>query len=60
MKFSAPLLVVAAGLLAGTVALAENDGSSQAMLAGGGLAAGMVVLGAYLADSDRRDDEDTK
>lgn len=58
MKFSAPLLVVAAGLLAGTVAIAENDGSSQAMLAGGGLAAGMVALGAYIAD--RRDDEDTQ
>ena len=60
MKFSAaPLLVVAAGLLAGTVAIAENDGSSQAMLAGGGLAAGMVVLGAYIA-GDQKDDEESK
>jgi len=57
MKFSAPLLIVAAGLLAGAVAIAESDGSSQAMLAGGGLAAGMVALGAYIA-GDQKDDEE--
>lgn len=58
-KLSAPLLIVAAGLIAGAAALAESgegDGDNV-MLAGAGLGAGMVVLGVYLA-GDRRDDGD--
>lgn len=57
-KLSAPLLIVAGGLLAATVGLVGNDGETErAMLAGAGLAAGMVVLGSYLAGHD--DDSDS-
>ena len=59
-RLSAPLLIVAAALLAGAVGLAESDtGNDRAILAGAGVGAGMVVLGAYLAGSGKDHDSDS-
>lgn len=59
-RLSAPLLIVAAALLAGAVGLSESDtGNERIMLAGAGVGAGMVVLGAYLAGSGKDQDGDT-
>jgi lipopolysaccharide export LptBFGC system permease protein LptF len=59
-RLSAPLLIVAAALLAGSVGLAESDnGNDRAMLAGAGVGAGMVVLGAYLSGSGKDQDSDS-
>ncbi len=49
--FSAPLLLAASALLGGAVAIAEN-GETRTMLAGAGVAAGMIALGAYIARQD--------
>lgn len=59
-KLTAPLLIVAAGLLAGSAGIAEsgNGDTHNVMLAGGALAAGMIVLGVYLSSERDEGQED--
>lgn len=52
-RWKSPLLAVAAALLAASVTLTEGD--DQRSLAGAGMAAGLILIGVWVASGSRDD-----
>jgi len=52
-RWKSPLLAVAAAFLAASVTLTEGD--DQKSLAGAGMAAGLILIGVWIASSWQKD-----